>query len=211
VAADWLEQVYWIGGPPDAGKTTLARALASKHNLALYEFDRSDLRHHRTLADVDPEVASFLAASLDERWVRPEVDELVQRALQSFESRFPLVLADLEDLAGGAPSGVIAEGFGLLPELVAPLLGAQTYRAVWLMPATEFKTASMRRRDKPSFRHQTSDPERARRNLLARDARLGAVIATQAAAASLAVIHVDGDMDSGRLIDMVDRSFKLQV
>ncbi len=35
-----LAHVLWIGGAPDAGKTSIANLLAEKHQLQVYHFDR---------------------------------------------------------------------------------------------------------------------------------------------------------------------------
>jgi len=45
----------------------------------------------------------------------------------------------MEDLiAMPRERGIVAEGFGLLPEILAPLLSCPT-QAIWLMPTEAFK------------------------------------------------------------------------
>ncbi len=63
--------------------------------MQIYHYDQRDLAHHEQLAQTHPAYQAFLAASLDERWVYPEPEELFQRMLQSFQDRFPLVIQDL--------------------------------------------------------------------------------------------------------------------
>ncbi len=155
----WLFGVLWLGGGTDAGKTSVARCLAATYGLRLYEYDRTDRAHHELLAARDPDYASFIGASLDDRWVRPTPEELTARSLRSFVDRMPLVLEDLSTLAGsGAP--ILVEGFGVMPELVSPFLSSPR-QALWLVPTESFKRESMLRRGKPSFRDQVSDPQRA--------------------------------------------------
>src|SRR5262250_3864770 len=66
---------------------------------------------------------------------------------------------------------VVVDGFRLLPRLVKPLLADYSH-AVWLIPTAEFRQAVLESRGGPKwgFIAKTSDPERALRNVLARDA-----------------------------------------
>ena len=126
---------------------------------------------------------------MDERWLHPGPEDLVERSLQSFRDRFPLVAEDL--LALPRQPMILAEGFGFTPELLSLVLSS-THQAIWLVPTEQFKWASMKRRNKPSFRHQTSDPEKVTKNLFARDMLLGDLFAAQAQSLGLAVYVVDG-------------------
>jgi hypothetical protein len=111
--------------------------------------------------------------SADERWLRaPEV------MLETFHwyagEGFDLVVEDLRALVGaGGGVRVLAEGFRLLPDLVAPL--AEPGSAVWLLPTPGFREAVFARRlvdhgSTWSVVSRTSDPDRALAHLLARDA-----------------------------------------
>ena len=174
---DSLSHVLWIGGATDAGKTTVTRRLAARHGWQLYHYDRHDLPHHERLAERHEAYRAFLETSLDERWVVPEPKALLQRSLRSFANRFVFVVEDLLALPSGTI--IVAEGFGLLPALVAPLLSTPI-QALFLVPTPSFKRASMKRRNKPSFAAETSDPQRAAENLFRRDLLLAGVVRRQA-------------------------------
>jgi len=180
----------WIGGATDAGKTTQARRLAEAHNLALYECDRADAPQHERLAAASPEWRAFMDQSLEERWVKPTPAVLAERSLASFAARFPLIRDDLEALErSGRP--VLAEGFCLTPDLVAPHLH-DARRAIWLLPSEGFKRTAWARRGKPSWRDKVSDPERGARNLFERDLLLAAEVARQAKARGFDTLVIDG-------------------
>jgi 2-phosphoglycerate kinase len=186
-----LSHVRWIGGAPDAGKTSVARRLADAYGLAVYHYDEAHLRHHRRLAVNSPVYAAFLDASLDERWVGTAPEELAERAWQAFADRFPLVLEDLAAFSLPAGTRLVAEGFGLTPGLVSPLL-ANPRHAVWLMPTDELKARSIRRRGKGAFGGRVSDPIRATDNLRQRDRLLAERLTAEAAARGMTVVEVDG-------------------
>lgn len=199
-----LSHVLWLGGAADAGKTTLAQALAGRRGLQVYHYDRRDLAHHELLASAHTEYRAFLAASLDERWVAPQPEVLFQRLLQTSRDRFPLVVEDL--LAMPRERGIVAEGFGLLPELLEPLLPLPS-QTLWLAPGEAFKQASMRRRGKPSFEALVNDPERARSNVLARDRLWAAYIREQVRFFGFTLFEVDGARDPEAMLELIERHF----
>lgn len=196
-----LSHVLWIGGATDSGKSTLAQKLAERRRLQVYHYDRRDQAHHEQLAQIHPAYRSFLAASLDERWVYPEPEDLFQRMLQSFRDRFPLVIQDLA--AFPSDCGILAEGFGFLPELLAPHLSNLT-QALWLVPTESFKLASMQQRNKPSFGAQVSDPVRAKQNLFGRDMLLAQFIREQVLKFGYILYEVDGSRSADEMADLVE-------
>jgi len=199
-----LSHVLWIGGATDSGKSTAAQKLAERHQLQVYHYDWRDLAHHERLAKTNPVYRAFLAASLDDRWVVPEPEALFQRLLQSSRDRFPLVLEDLRALP--REPGIVAEGFGLLPELLAPLLSRLT-QALWLVPTQAFKEASMARRGKPSFGAQVRDPERAKANVLARDRFFADYLRDQVPKYSGTLVEVDGACSADETADCMEQHF----
>jgi len=101
---------------------------------------------------------------------------------------------------------LIAEGFGLTPELVMPLL-SNAHQAIWLVPTVDFKWSSMNRRDKPTWRSETSNPERARRNLFERDRLLVELVCTQARKRDLSIIEIDGTQSAAEVASYVEQHF----
>jgi hypothetical protein len=132
------------------------------------------------------------------------VTALVERSLESFRARLPFVLNDLVNLVEDVP--LIAEGFGLTPDLIAPLL-SKPNQGVWLVPGDAFKLESMRQRDKPAWRHETSSPELALNNLLERDRSLTQHFRREAEARGLTVLEVDGSLSPEALADRLEAHF----
>ena len=186
-----LSHVLWIGGGTDAGKTSVARQLSERYRLPVYHYDQADLRHHLRLAQTSPHHAAFLEASMDERWVHPEPEQLAERAWQACRDRFVLVTEDLTALSFPEGIHVLAEGFGLTPELLEPVLTSPR-QAIWLVPTETFRLAAMQRRGKGRFGGQVGDVQRASRNLLQRDRLLTERIKAAASARDLTVLEVDG-------------------
>jgi 2-phosphoglycerate kinase len=200
-----LSHVLWIGGATDTGKTTISQIIAERYELQLYNYDRHDLPQLKRLAQTLPRYRAFLDTSLDERWVHPEPEDLLQFVLRGFRDRFPLVVEDLLDLP--KEPMIVAEGFGLTPELLSPILSSKR-QAVWLVPTEDFKWASMERRNKPSFRDQVSNPERATRNVFMRDMLLTKQVRAQAQSRGLTVYELDGSRSVEEMATLIEQHFE---
>jgi len=96
----------------------------------------------------------------------------------------------LEDLAALPADRVVADGFGLLPELIASVTPDRS-RAIFLLPTPEFRDWALAQRGWVAP-EGTSDPVRARANRLARDAMLTEHVRERALALGFATIDVDG-------------------
>ncbi len=203
-----LGHVYWIGGGSGAGKSTIARRLASEHGLRLYATDEVMADHGRRSAPADnPYLTGFTAMDMDERWVNRSPQTMLETFHWFRGEGFGLIVEDLLRLPAG--SGVIAEGFRLLPHLVKPLL-TRPGQAVWLLPTPGFRRAAFEARGSLwEIARKTSDPERALANLLERDRMFTARLGEQARRLRLNGIDVDATMTEDDLAGRVARSFGL--
>jgi hypothetical protein len=186
-----LRHVHWIGGGSGAGKSTIARRLAAEHGLRLYRSDDT-IGEHVARADLTttPLLRAFLAMDMDERWVNRSPTEMFETFPWFAGEGFNLLLDDLLALPKEPP--ILAEGFRLLPQLVAPLLSWPN-QAVWLVPTPAFRRIAFDRRGFTwEIANKTSKPEQALAHLLARDQLFTDEVAKEATALGLAVIQVDG-------------------
>ena len=201
-----LSRIRWIGGAPDTGKTSVSRLLCARLGWTLYEYDGRDISHEGLLAETTREGVAVREGPFAECWVAATPQELFQLALRSFADRMPLVIDDLQSLTTESERIIVAEGFAFTPELIEPLI-ANAHQAIWLTPTDDFRRASFERRDKPSFRHETEDPERARVNMIERDSLLSQHVNKTAAERGYTVIEVDGSRSVKAVADMIKRHF----
>ena len=204
IVKEQLAHILWIGGATDSGKSTVAGMLAEQWNIPVYHFDRADARQSDTLARSVPEVAQFLQASLEERWIQPTPEMMFEYLLLTFPYRFRLVIEDLLDMPHDQP--VIVEGFGLLPELVHPVLSSSN-QGIWFVPTDAFKWNSVVHRNKPSFASQVSDPQKARMNLVARDKMLADYYRQQVASYGYRLLEIDGSHSVEEITHLVEIHF----
>ncbi|MDP9280576.1 MAG: hypothetical protein M3P38_00585 [Chloroflexota bacterium] len=201
-----LSQVLWIGGGPQAGKTTLSRLLAGKWDLKIYNLDWHAVRDHALRPGTA--VAAFQRLSMDERWVVPGPFDLLERSVAIWQEGFELVLEDL--LALPDSRTIVAEGPGAFPWCVAPLLSS-TRQAIFLVPTRE-------RRDIVAARRWGSAQlerfpgivkrERALANVSARDALLDARIVSSCAEIGLRCERLDGSLDLDDSLALVEDHFR---
>jgi 2-phosphoglycerate kinase len=205
---DRLKHIYWIGGGSGAGKSTIAARVASRYGLEVYATDDVMSDHARRSApEAAPYLQRFAAMDMNERWVNRSPESMLDTFHWYRGEGFDLIVEDL--LALPADRGVVAEGFRLLPELVASLL-AEPWRAVWLLPTPEFRRVAFESRGGLwQIAGRTSDPERALRNLLERDRMFTERLDATAAGLGLPVIRVDPAMTEDDLAALVAASFHL--
>ena len=192
MGTEGLEHVFWIGGSTCAGKTTVADAVAERLGARVYHFDRREPFHiYRSIPEEQPEIIRFMGMTMDERWVLRTPEEMAKQTIASWTERFPMVLDDLRAMEGEGP--IVAEGAGLFPRLVAPLLTDRT-RAMWLVATPAFIEHVRRTRGRSvADADRISDRPRVFRNLVARDHLMAEHIHRQANELDLTAIEVNGE------------------
>jgi hypothetical protein len=201
-----LAHVYWIGGSPCSGKSSIVDLLAastgsatastgtstklSHHAAAVYHCDDHFDKHLKlTTPEEQPAFYRLRDMSWDDLWMRP-VAEQVAHELAIYREQFPMILADLLKLPTDEP--ILVEGAALLPELVVDVM-AQPNQAFYLVPTSEFQYRTYEKRPWiGGILDQCSNPEQAFRNWMERDVGFGRYVAETAVSLNLPVIHVDG-------------------
>lgn len=201
-----LRHVRWLGGGSGAGKSTVARRLAERHGLRLYATDDVMAAHtRRTTPEDAPLLAAFTGMDMDDRWVNRSPQTMLETFPWFHGEAFGLIIEDLLGLPDH--TGVLVEGFRLLPHLVAPYL-SEPGQAVWLLPTPAFRRAAFADRGGLwTIASRTGDPRRALRNLLERDRMFTDRLAAQTRRLGLRTIRVDGSIPEDALAERVWRGF----
>ena len=179
-----LSHVLWIGGGQGSGKSSVARALARRFDLQLYNVDHRTWVHEARMPATE-----FGALSMDERWVQPSPERMLDWFVNTSRHRFRLVLEDLRDLPG-SPS-VIVEGPQLFPTSVSAVL-SDPDQALFLIPDRNEQQARLLERGPIPG---TSNGSRARANATERDLMISARFAREARELRLTAIPVDRPLD----------------
>lgn len=202
-----LPHIYWLGGSPCSGKSTVSRQLAAEYGLTCYSVDDALGEQLKRLEPArHPALTGWLAKSWDERWLQPE-DALLDEALACYGEHFSLVL---EDVLALPAEPVIVEGCALLPALVQQA-GAPIGRGFWLTPTAEFlKTHYARRGFMHGILAECSQPETAFANWMRRDARFAGWVAAEAQRCGYPVLWVDGSQAITATVQRIAAHFRLE-
>ncbi|MFI5907470.1 hypothetical protein [Dactylosporangium sp. NPDC051541] len=177
--------MWWIGGSPCSGKSTVAAALG----VAVYSCDDAFDRH----ADAGPTLRKVTAMSVADRLAQP-IDVQVEDVFELYREEFPLIRADLATGAYG-----VAEGAALLPQLLHSI-AVPADRAVWLVPTEQFQRHWYATRPwAQALVAQTPEPERSFDRWMRRDATFARLVAAQARDLGYRVITVDGTRTAGAI------------
>lgn len=203
---DW-SHIYWIGGSPCAGKSTIAETLADRYDLNYYQCDFwFDAHQRRAQPNEQPLLHRLAGMSCDEIWL-PPVAEQVARETAIYTEEFAMILADLQALPRSRP--ILAEGAALLPAFVVAHLTKQ-HHAIWITPTPAFQRVHYAQRPWIHDVVRTcSDPTQAFENWMARDEAFAQVVNEQAAALGLPLLVVDGSCSLIQNTTIVARSLAL--
>lgn len=204
---EW-EHVHWIGGSPCAGKSTIADTLAQQYKMNLYRCDDYWDRHTQIEGlSEDSWLYKFSNMSPQDIFMRP-VDVQLETEIAVYQEEFPHILRDLADYP--TDKLLLVEGTALQPDLVVPLL-QQSHHAIWIVPTEELQRKTYPKR---GWMHgvfeQTSNPEIAMDNWMARDVRYARWIAERVKFHQQEIIIVDGERSIDHNADIVRKRFNLK-
>jgi len=199
--------IYWIGGAPCSGKSTIAELLAFKYGFSLFKSDDHMVAYMQLASAQKQPVMSRLAGlSWNELWTRP-VEVQVQDEFAFYHEEFDLLLDELALYPLGQP--ILAEGNAWLPELMARL-SVKPGRVVYVIPTRAFQVATYSQRQFiKDILSQRADPQSAFENWMERDARFGELVSQQARQSGQPIILVDGRLSIEENAALVEKALNL--
>jgi 2-phosphoglycerate kinase len=186
---DELKKVFWLGGSPCSGKTSISEILAERFDLDVYHVDEAFEAHRQRLNPAQqPTLSKWLTSSWTDRWMQP-VDRLVEDVIACYREHFALIVDDI----AARPSGksLLVEGTALLPQEVARRL-RQCSQAIWVIPTADFQREHYSKREwARTTVEQCDNPEVAFHNWMERDIRFAEWIEAEAGALGLHSLRID--------------------
>ncbi|MDD4796904.1 MAG: hypothetical protein PHO66_03965 [Eubacteriales bacterium] len=202
-----MGNIYYLGGSPCCGKSTIAEKLSEKYKLQYYKADNS-LEKFILQGAMDAEdwLKHISAMTMDELWLR-DPQTLKEEEWITYEKLFPYFINELNHLDNGR--GIIAEGAAFLPCLINRL-GVDKTHYVCVVPTEEFQIQQYSKRMwVKDYLSSCSDKDKAFKNWMKRDALFALAALAQAKEFGYATLVVDGSKNVDENVSFIESSFQL--
>lgn len=200
--------IYYIGGSPCAGKSSVAEILSKKHDLYYFKTDDFLDRYMQTGARKGyPVCRKVTSMNAEQVWMRESLLQC-EEEFEIYREIYEFVTADLKQIDW--KGGIITEGTAYLPELMKQS-GISGVRYISITPAKEFQISRYRKRNfVPLVLEGCSDKEKAFCNWMDRDILFAQEVRRQCHEENYVSVINDGTMELKELADMVATHFELK-
>ncbi|MDR1821547.1 MAG: AAA family ATPase [Oscillospiraceae bacterium] len=204
-----MSDIYYLGGSPCAGKSTIAEKISERYGFQYYKVDDFLAEFIASGGELgDKWLKHISEMSLDQFWLRDPVT-LNEEALFTYEKLFPDFVRALEKLDKNTP--VITEGAAFLPGLVNKL-GVDKAHYVCMVPSKEFQIHHFKKRLPVwinDYLSSCSDKEKAFDNWMERDVLFASTVLKQAEEIGYSTLIVDGSVSVEESFQFVVNTFGL--
>ncbi len=203
-----IKNIYFVGGSPCAGKSTICEIISQKYDLYYFKVD-DYLDDYMKLAVERKELlcTKNMQMSQEEIWMR---DPLIQTKEEFgiYEEIFPNILDDLKKIKND--KAIITEGCAYVPNLIKQL-GIPNSKYIAIVPTKEFQVSHYEKRNYvPLMLKECSDKEKAFQNWMERDSLFAKEVARQCKDNDCKLIVNDGTIDVNDLVAEVVKHFEIK-
>lgn len=198
--------IFYIGGSPCSGKSTIAEALSERYSLAYYKVDdRLETFTSRGAAAGRPVCQRILHMTADETWMRPPHLQC-REELDYYAEITPFVTEELRQLPN---QRILAEGAAFLPLLIQAQ-GIPLTRYIAIILSRDFQISRYRQRPwVPHLLRDYTDPEAAFANWMERDALFAEDIRRQCMQSGYSCLLTDDSISPEERLAQVAAYFRL--
>jgi 2-phosphoglycerate kinase len=187
------QSIYWLGGSPCAGKSSVAHLLADRYDLQVVHVDDGLARHLPHLTPTaQPMLHKWTHTPWDTLWSLPAAQMLAE-TMAAYAEHCALVHQDVAELT--TTQRILVEGTCLLPACIHPYL-ATPQHGLWVVPTEEFQRTHYPARGAwvQTVLSQCRDPDAALAQWMARDVAFARWVMQETQSRDLALVVVDGSL-----------------
>lgn len=185
-----FENIYWIGGSPCSGKSSIAEKIVDKYGFEYYKCDdymwnHIDIGVSRNI----PIMHKLKNLRIDELWLR-NIEEMVDDEIEFYNEEFSIIEEEL--LLLPRDKNIIVEGAAIMPQIVAEKY-IERDKYICIVPTREFQLEKYRlRKWIRDFLKGYSDSELAFSNWMDRDSKFADIVKEYSYTKGFEVLIVDG-------------------
>lgn len=162
-----MKQIYFIGGSPCSGKSSIAQLLEKRVDVEYFKIDDHLEKYMQFgVGDKKPVCLKHQTLNTDEIWMRSPIVQ-AEEELQFYDEIFEYIMGDIKELS--ASKHLIVEGAALKPNLMQQL-GVAPSNYLCIVPSYDFQIKKYQERE---WVHgvigQCRNPKRAFENWMERD------------------------------------------
>lgn len=197
--------IYYIGGSPCSGKSTMAEILAKKYDLHYFKVDDYIDKYLQLGAEKGYEICKKMSAmSWDEIWMRDPVLQCAEE-VQWYEEIFGFVQEDLNNIV--CKKAIITEGAAYMPKLMLGI-NIPYNRYFSLTPEREFQIFHYSKREfVPYILRDCTDKETAFTNWMNRDILFAKEVQKQCEITGYKSMINKGERSVEKMVDEIGKHF----
>ncbi|WP_092454456.1 nucleoside/nucleotide kinase family protein [[Clostridium] fimetarium] len=202
-----MGQIYYLGGSPCCGKSTISKMLVDKYDFQYFKVDDFlNTYIEKGAKDGKPLLSKVSKMTLDELWLRnPNIQN--EEELKMYCEMFEYILADLIIKASDIP--IVAEGAAFLPNLMKKI-GISQSKYICMVPTKQFQYEEYLKRPwVPHYLRGCGNKELAFENWMQRDYLYASVVLEDARKLGYHTLVVDGTKSIEENYLAVEKIFKL--
>ena len=201
--------IYYIGGSPCGGKSTIAELLSRKYDLHYFKVDDFLDKYIQMGAEKGYKICKKQnQMSAEQIWMREPLLQCREELL-FYEEIFDFVIEDLKQI--NSAKNIITEGAAYLPKLMKKL-NVPDNRYISIVPTGEFQIFHYRKREwVPYILKECSDKEKAFCNWMDRDILFAKEVKKQCDEEKYVSLINNGEMTIDELVNKVSIHFGLEI
>lgn len=203
-----MVELYYIGGSPCSGKSTVAEIIAEKYGFHYFKVDNYLENYTQKGAEnYYPICKKQLEMCPEQIWMRDSILQCKEE-FQYYREIFEFIQADLMGLKGTSP--IITEGAAYLPELMG-LSRVTKDRYIAITPTKEFQISRYKEREwVPYVLEGCSDTKKAFENWMDRDGLFANEVRHQCQELNYSSVLIDGTITVDKVVRIVCDHFNLE-
>lgn len=208
-----MTRIYWMGGAPCAGKTTISHIISQEFGWHIYHVDRHIEKYlHRAIENAHPALTAYKKMGLQKFLLQTPQAQL-DHVIAMHHEQATFMHADIAELTEDIETPILVEGATLIPDDIAQKQ-ASPQHSIWLVPTEQFLLHTYPKRgswvQEVLRRYEKSEKGvQAFENWMMRDAQFARHITQQVQPYAMKLLTVDGTRPLLDNAEIVMRHFGL--